>query len=50
MKCLKVDLEMLEIIYHQKEIIDKQSEVIAKLVNQNTEQESLINELMKSEL
>lgn len=40
----------LEIIDQQKEIITKQNEMIAKLVNENAEQESVINELMKSYL
>lgn len=38
---------VLEIIEQQKEIIEKQNEMIAKLVNENIEQESIINELMK---
>jgi len=47
---LKIDLELLEIIYSQDEIIEKQKEIVAKLINQTAEQESVINELMKSEL
>ena len=41
-------LELLEIIEKQKEMIDKQNELISELVNQNAEQENMINELMKS--
>lgn len=41
-------LELLEIIEKQKEMINKQNEVIAELVNQNAEQENMIDELMKS--
>ena len=47
---MKIDLELLEIIYSQDEIIEKQKEIVAKLINQTAEQESVINELMKSEL
>ena len=41
-------LELLEIIEKQKEMIDKQNELISELVNQNAGQENMINELMKS--
>ena len=40
-------LELLEIIKQQEEMIIKQDEVIARLVNDNAEQENMINELMK---
>ena len=40
-------LELLEIIEKQKEMIDKQNELISELVNQNAEQENYIDELMK---
>ena len=40
---------VLEVIEQQKEIIEKQNEMIAKLVNENIEQESVINELMIDE-
>lgn len=40
-------LELLDIIEKQKEMIDKQNELIVELVNQNAEQENMINELMK---
>lgn len=40
-------LELLEIIEKQKEMIEKQSKLIAELINQNAEQENMINELMK---
>lgn len=39
---------VLELIEQQKEIIDKQNEMIAKLANENVEQENIINELMKN--
>lgn len=41
-------LELLEIIKQKDEIIEKQGETIAKLVNENVEKEIVINELMKS--
>ncbi len=41
---------VLEAIEQQKEIIAKQNEIIAKLVNENVEQENIINELMKNYL
>lgn len=42
-----LQLELLEIIEKQAEMIDKQNEIIARLVNENAEQENLINELMR---
>lgn len=41
---------ILEIIEQHKEIIEKQNEMIAKLANENVEQENMINELMKGYL
>lgn len=38
----------LSICEHLLEIIEKQNNLIAKLVNENFEQENLINELMKN--
>lgn len=41
---------VIEVIEQQEQIIAKQSEMIAKLVNENVEQENIINELMKGYL
>lgn len=38
---------LLETIHLQDEIITKQNETIAQLVNENVEQENFINEIMK---
>jgi len=43
---LAINLKLLEIIYSQDEIIEKQKEIVAELINQNVEQESIINGLM----
>jgi len=45
-KRLSVNLELIEIGYHQDQITENQKRIIAKLVNQTVEQENLINELM----
>ena len=49
-KMNRMNGSVLEIIDQQKEIIEKQNEMIAKLVNENVEQEGIINELMKGYL
>ena len=49
MKRLSVNLELLEIMHSQYEIIENQKKLIAKLVNENAEQENMINELMRKE-
>ena len=38
---------VLEVIEQQERIIAEQNEMIAKLINENVEQENMINELMK---
>ena len=43
---MAINLKLLEIIYSQDEIIEKQKEIVAELINQNVEQESIINRLM----
>jgi len=46
-KRLSVNLELIEIGYRQDQIIENQKRIIAKLVNENAEQENMINELMR---
>jgi hypothetical protein len=38
---------LLELVKKQEEVIERQNELIAKLANENFEQENLINVLMK---
>jgi hypothetical protein len=45
----KLYYDLLEIIEKQEEMISKQRETIAKLVNENLEKENMINELMQQE-
>ncbi len=45
----KLYYDLLEIIEKQEEMISKQRETIAKLVNENMEQENMINVLMQQE-
>ena len=40
---------LLEIIDKQKETIEKQNELIAKLTNENLEKENMVNELLQQE-
>lgn len=40
-------LDLAELVEQQGQIIKDQSETIAKLVNENTEQENMINTLMR---
>ena len=40
-------LDLLDIINQQEKIIAKQNEMISGLVNETTEKENMINELMK---
>ncbi|HLR58928.1 MAG TPA: hypothetical protein VK094_00420 [Pseudogracilibacillus sp.] len=50
MKHIKnTSFELLEIIDTQQNIINKQHETLANLVNENVEKEALINELMRGE-
>lgn len=42
-----VKYDLLETIHLQEEIINKQNQIIAKLVNENIEKENLINEMIK---
>ncbi len=42
--------DLLKIIQHQEESIAKQNELIAKLANENAEQENLINIMMKERI
>lgn len=46
----KIDtrLNLLEIIQQKDEVIEKQNETIAALINENAEKENMINELMRS--
>jgi hypothetical protein len=46
---IKVCYDLLEIIEKQDEVIRKQNNLIAKLTNENLEQENTINVLMKQE-
>ena len=41
--------DLLDIIDKQEEMIKKQNDMIAKLVNENMEKENMINELAKQE-
>ena len=45
----KLYYDLLEIIEKQEEMISKQRETIAKLVNENIEQENMINKLIQQE-
>lgn len=45
----KLYYDLLEIIDEQEKLIVKQNDIIAKLTNENAEQENMINELMKQE-
>lgn len=45
----KICCELLDIIDKQEEMIKKQNELIAKLVNENAEKENMINELLQQE-
>lgn len=42
----KLYYDLLEIIDNQNRVIEKQSELIAKLTNDNAEKENMINVLM----
>ena len=42
-----VKYDLLETIYLQEQIINKQNQIIAKLVNENIEKENFINEMIK---
>lgn len=44
---MEIITELLELIEDQSKVIDKQSEMIAKLTNENMEKENLINVLMQ---
>ena len=45
----KICFELLEVIDKQEEMIKKQNDMIAKLVNESMEKENMINELAKQE-
>lgn len=45
----KIYYDLLETIGKQEEMIKKQNETIAKLVNENLEKENMINVLMQQE-
>lgn len=45
----KLYYDLLEIIEKQEEMIKKQNDLIAKLVNENMEKENMINALMQKE-
>lgn len=45
----KIYYDLLETIEKQEEMIKKQNETIAKLVNENLEKENMINVLMQQE-
>ena len=45
----KLYYDLLDIIDKQDKMISKQMETIAKLVNENMEQENMINELIQQE-
>lgn len=45
----KLYYDLIEIIEKQDEVICKQNQTIAKLVNENMEKENMINVLMKQE-
>lgn len=45
----KLYYDLLEIIEKQGQLIKKQDNAIAELVNENAEKENMINELMKLE-
>lgn len=42
--------ELLDTIQQQEAIIERQNKTIAKLVNENVEQENIINEMMRNAL
>lgn len=42
--------DLLELIHQQEQIIQKQGETIAELVNKTAEQENIINELIQEQL
>lgn len=50
MNLSKTCIDLLELIHEQERIIEKQNDMISRLVNENAEQENMINELMKNEL
>lgn len=43
----KTYFDLIDLIEEKTKIIKQQSEIIAKLINENAEQENLIKELMK---
>lgn len=43
-------IELLELIDQQEQMIAKQDDIIARLVNENVEQENMINILMQEHL
>jgi len=45
----KLYYDLLEIIDKQEKTIEKQKDMIAKLVNENMEKENMINELLQQE-
>lgn len=45
-KNLEIYTELLEILENKEEIIKKQNNLIAKLVNENLEQDNMINVLI----
>ena len=45
----KLYYDLIEVIEKQDEVICKQNQTIANLVNENAEKENMINELMKLE-
>jgi len=47
---LRVCEHLLEVVERQEDVIGKQNELIAKLVNENFEQENFINVLMKEQV
>mgnify|MGYP001425609767 CR=1 FL=1 len=49
-KVPKVNSSVLEVIAEQEQIITRQNALIARLVNENVEQEGIIAELMKNHL
>ncbi len=49
MRQIELCYALLEVVTRQEEIINEQNKLIAKLVNENFEQESLIGELLKQE-
>lgn len=45
----KLYYDLLEVIETQQDMINRQNELIAKLVNENLEKENMISELMQVE-